>query len=892
MALQFLYSSWKENGVDTVIKLASEGVSSQDTEYILKTVGVTDHYDILPQDEENEDLTNTLYLELPSSAYAIIRTGRYTVDAAPQEQNFILHAYIQESGEEISPLLYAINNCFRVSLTQEEQKQLMAQTILPATPFPRPQFKLSQAEIRKFFSQGRLRTLACLLQAVIDSHGNYRTIILNDNYHSLKYWFFGIHSCLPQNRTRRLTYTTYAFHKPDNCVLICSAPDHGIDLDALAADGNFVIDNLNDTGCGDIESANFSNLIVHEFWEDINQLPDLLEGIEGLMDTYGFNVATAAGLYKLIEFDFNWFSSAHEIHYFLGKIGTIDKDSLKLISHRLWEAFMSPDFKFELNVDNLPILAYMFRNTNDTIRWEIIDYIDTHRETLGLQPNNSFDEMYNELSEKLPFIKEFIPITLMQEERLCEYCENRNSTPAEAATFLYIIIENYHAYKEMLGEEKLREYAIYLFERVLNQNALTIAHAICAKAKNLPYDFLRYVLIQGVLNDANDLEGEETDKLRLEDDFVYGIARLFITVDPTLALELVKNHAREGKYRENTLKLYNALCRDFPQETAEFNDTLHERAVYTDFVTDSVFYKFASLQRTTLEELANFFEKYYITEKDRHAYFIPKLLQHLQGHINVLSIETSDYFLNLLASYPQNKPKDDLFDFLIKFLSGLPAIDLFDFYHQNVESFKQTQSELISRQSDLPDNFKAARVLIDLTGIASDKDALYDDLLRELIEYRIHNFVRSDTVTVEYGHLLLDKIFRVSQKLSANQLSVLTNKILYPISQTKKGSAWFCDVWKTKLTHSPRSLYPITAHLLITAEQREAALWNKLTDELLDTIPPKQRKSIFRSMLSYVSNPEDEALLKKLLIYHYVKRTSWIKRIFTRPKRKLFKNLP
>ena len=892
MALQFLYSSWKENGTETVIKLASAGVTNEDIDYILKTVDVADHYDTIPHDEENEDVANTLYLKLPSSTNAIIRTGCYRVEGTPQENNFILHAYIQEDGEEISPLLYTINNCFRVALTVEEQKQLMTSTILPATPFPRPQFKLSQAEIRKFFSQGRLRMLACLLQAVIDSHGNRRTIILNDSYHSLKYWFFGIHSCLPKNITNDLTYTTYAFHKPDDCMLICSAPEHSIDFDLLAAEGNFIIDNLDDIGCGDIESANFANLIVHEFRRNASLLPELLEGIEGLMDAYGLNVATAAGLYRLISFDFEWFSSAHEIHYFLGKIGTIDKDCLEMISHKLWEAFMSPDFKFKLNVDNLPILAYMFRSTDDTVRWEIIDYIDTHRDTLGLVPNSSFDEMYKELSEKLPFVKEFIPITLMQEERLVDYCEKRNSPAAEAATFLYIIIENYQAYIKLLSKEKLHEYAIYLFERVLNLNALTVAHAICAKAQKLPYDFLRYVLIQGILNDANDLAENETNTLRLEDNFVYAIARLFITVDPSLALELVKNHAREGKYRENTLRLYNELCHDFPLETAEFDDTLHERAVYTDFVIDSVFYKFSSLQKTTLEDLTAFFEKYYILGKDRHAYFLPKLSQHLSNHINVLSIEVADYFLELLSPYSSCPQKTELFNYLTIFLSSLPAIDLFDFYHQNREALNRRQTEIESRGLLATCNLRATRILTDLSYTVTDSDALYDDLLRELIDYRIHDYILSDTVNEEYGHLLIDKLFRISQRLSPNQLSVLTNKVLYPLSQTEKGRAWLYDVWKIKLTYSPRSLIPLTAHLLITAYKNGDDFWNNPIDELLNTVPSKQRKGIFRSMLGYVSHPEDEELLKKLLIEHYVKRISLFKRIFTRPKRRLFKNLP
>lgn len=893
MALQFLYSSWQDGSVETVIKLASEGVNAKDVEFILRTVGITNHYDRLPQDENNEDLTNTLYLKLPSTAYAIIRTGYYTVEGTDQSQNFIIHAYIQEENEEISPLLYAINNCFRVSLTLEEQAQLLTLTTLPETPFPRPQFKLSQAEIRKFFSQGRLRTLACLLQAVIDSHGNQRIILLNDSYPSLKYWFYGIHSCLPKNRTQRLTYTTYAYHKPDDCILICSAPDHSIDFEALAEDGNFVIDNMDDIGCGDIESANFANLIVHEFWEDTNRLPELLEGIEGLMEAYGLNVATAAGLYKLVEFDFEWFKSAHEIHYFLGKIGTIDKDSLEMISHKLWEAFTTPDFKFRLNEDNLPILAYMFRNTNDTIRWEIVDYIDTHQAELGIRRSQSFDETYCDLKDKLPFVNEFIPITPMLENRLITYCEDRNSSPAELATFLYIIVENYDEYKTILGEATLHDNAIRLFEKILYSKALDIAYAICAKSKDLPYDFLRYVLIQGILNDANDLVEEASDELRLEDEFVYSIARLLITRGDSLALELVKNHAREGKYSETTLRLYNDLRRDFPKETEDFDEALHERTVYADFVTDSAFYKFSSLQHTTRDELTDFLKNYHLTGMDRYGYFPKKLLQHFNGQNPITSIEDADYFLSLLTKSKNNPYADKLFIIITNYLTSLSAIELFDYYHQNVEAFDKLCRQISSRTGKTPAIFSAAELLIILTNALQNDEENYHNLIRKLISYRVCDVVSSVRLNDEYGKLFIDKLIRLSEKLPPDELTPFANEVFAPVFEKANQSEWIISVVKARIALSPHTLYPMTAQWLIRAEKKQSPFWAQLAEMTLDTVRTKQRREIYRLLVTRYSYAEkDTELLKKALIRDYCRRISFIKRIFSRPKKRLFKKLP
>ncbi|MBQ7364101.1 MAG: hypothetical protein IJW46_00705, partial [Clostridia bacterium] len=647
MALQLLFSNWWENETEHTLRIMSQGISDADVEYILHTVSVTDNYESLPEDEENADLANTLYLRLPSSAHAIVRTGTYTVENSMQTANIIVHAFIAEEGEEITPLLYAINNCFRTALTQEEQTQLRQTDYLPASPLPRPQFKLSQAEIRKFFSQGRLRTLASLLQAVIDSHDNQRIILLNDSYPSLKYWFYGIHTCLPKNITSSLTYCTYAFNKPDDCILICTAPNHTIDLNEDIEEGNFVIDNIGENGCHDIEAAQFASYVVHQFWDDAASIKELTDSLEDIMNTYSLNIATAAGLLKLIEFDFNWFASAYDIHYYLGKVSTIDKSVLEVVSQKLWEAFFSPDFKFDIGVDTLPLLAYIFRNTDDEVKWQIIHHIDTHKEKLGYRTFETFELLYLDLIDRLSFVTEFIPFTLIESQTLADYCKVRDPHPSELTAFLYIIVDNYKKYSALLEPEILNDQTLYLFERLLGSQKTDLATEVVKRATHLPYDFLRYVVIQGILNSSNDKDTPDDTELHLSDTFVYSIARLLIEKDNSLALELVKNHARKGKYHDSTLALYIDLLADFPEETADFDDTLKAKAVYADFVTDSIFYKFASLQNASTEELTDFFRNYYLTGEDWNHYFETKLLQHLQESLPVCSIETADYFLKL-----------------------------------------------------------------------------------------------------------------------------------------------------------------------------------------------------------------------------------------------------
>ena len=56
MALQFLYSTWWENDIERTIRLATDGLDDADIEYILHTVSVTDRFDMLPEDDENEEV--------------------------------------------------------------------------------------------------------------------------------------------------------------------------------------------------------------------------------------------------------------------------------------------------------------------------------------------------------------------------------------------------------------------------------------------------------------------------------------------------------------------------------------------------------------------------------------------------------------------------------------------------------------------------------------------------------------------------------------------------------------------------------------------------------------------------------------------------------------------
>jgi len=889
MAKQILFTSWWENGNEHTITRSSQGVTEAEIDYILHAALDFQDIDLIEQDEDNEDLANTLYLRLPTEERAIVRSGIYNVADSIQKANVIVHAYIAEEGEEVSPMLYAINNCFKTSMTADEQESLLQLEQLPLTPFPRPQFKLSQIEIKKFFSQGRLRTLAALLQSVIDAHGNQRIIILNDTYPSLKYWFYGIHSCLPKSIIRSLTYGTYLFHAPEECILVCSAPGHAIQFNEHIEEGDFVIDNIDENGCHDIESAHYASFAVQKFWNDVSAIENLTEEIDALMDEYHLNIANAVGVLKLIQFDFNWFCSAYDIHYFLGKLSTIDKNLIEIISRRLWDSFMLPDFKFKLNIDTIPLLAYIFRNTDDDVKWTILNYIDTHREDLGYQEFESFDELYSSVCRDLQFVTEFLPASLMKSESLSTYCESRQSSSHEVATFLRIIVDNIDLFTKDFKEDVLLSNALYLFEILLQRGELTLALNIVKSSLSLSHDFLRYVVVQGILNVSNrDGSLDERDPLSLPDTFVYEIARQLILIDNTMVLELVKNYAREGKYFNSTLRLYTSLLSDFPEETAQFNETLHSKAVYTDFVTDSIFYKFASLQNATREELAEFFLAYYLSGTDKNHYFESKLSQHLQQSLPVNGIETADYFLKLLVEKQPDYRKLTLSGMLCSYILNSDANDIYDHYLREIPHFEESYRILHSISPKLSCAFRFTTVLIRLNNRLLSPDAVENILMSFDVEESLADPAITSDMIKHFAHVLID----VSSTL-ANTPSVLKrifNKVFLSLHNNQEGSNALMIYWKQYLKETPDHLYPLATRALIYLLEQES---NEIVDEIkdvLNTIDKKERLEVYRSMLLNTVNENEEQLLSQYLSEYYYHDFTLIQKCFDQSGKKLLKD--
>lgn len=739
MALQLLYAVWREDAAENSLLALSEGLEDADRDYLLSTAFPSGFFwENYEEDEENEERANTLFLHLPSGRLGIARLGLFQVLPEALERGAILHAYIAEAGESVSPMLYAINNCFRISLTPEERKALRDCPVLPKAPFPRPQFKLSQPEIRKFFSAGRVRTLACLLQAVIDSYGNERIILLNDRYSSLKYWFYGIHCCLPRIIKEKLTYSTYAYSPLEECKLICGAAgaiDGGREIEA----GNFVFDNMGGAACEDVESAKYARSIAALFWEDASAAHLNARSVGRLMEVYHLTPLTAAGILKLLQQDFNWFDSPYDLQFFLGKVGILSKMHLESLSELLWERICTPGFPFPLGEKLLPLIAYLFKNLCDQTKEEVVCYIGSHRLDFGIADTDSYLTYYELISDKIGFILEYLIVRLVKGDKI-ERFDGMAGIPDQCA-LLYRIIDNLDRFIDRFGCEAVYGLGYCLVSRVIEERNLVPVLEICKKSASLSKEFLHRVIVQAML-DA--LSAADTDGHPFKPSFVFAVVTELVGQEDVV-IDLVKMYARNGQYNEEILELYYKLCQDYPAKTEAMDKLLQKKPAYAAFMNDMAIRKFLFSNDLTREKLTVFFDVYYLAGKDQENAFETKLSACLKELYPVRRIELAEYFLLYFRKRSHRYAETTLAKELHRVINEGSVSDIFDYYANDPEAYRAV-GPILSAVAPLSAAFEAAGVAIELwEALSGGLDAAYSRVL-----YRFRG-------SAPYGRLLSDE---------------------------------------------------------------------------------------------------------------------------------------
>lgn len=896
MALQLLYSFWPEDGIERSFRAASKDVSEEDATYLLRQTVKHIAFHDLPEDDENEDRVCTTYIRLPSGAVAIARTGYYDSSDTSRKDGFILHAYIAEKGEKISPFLYALNTCFKQTLTQDERMSYSSYSLLPSVPFPRPQFVLNQREIQKFFSKGRQKILSQMLQALIDGHRSKRITILNEKYSFLKYWFYAIHCCLPEHIKKDITFSTSAHDKPEDCALICGAAHNSLSTINEMVNGNFVFDHVGGPTTENIEPFKYPVVIAQLFAENAEAAFEVSKTIHGYMNLYQFSLSTSAGIVKLLNCEFDWFDSAYDIQFFLGKISFADKEQIANVVFNLWGCFKENAFRFTINEQTLPLLSYVFKNSDSCIKREIIEYTDRHHEQFGIYETMSMKDYYADVIDKLGFIYEFLPDALFRNDQFDDYCAYLNRDFSGLCVLLYAIVDRYFDLIKEHGDESVYDICRKIFLMLIEEGESHYAIDFCRQIEPLPDVFVEQVVVRGIWMYAEHMvERQEY----IDEELVFTIMEEIIK-RPRAAAALLMVFARKGRYGENTVSMYMNLCRQYPNETAVIDEILSQRDAFSSFVADMSLQRFMEQKSATLDDLTHFFYHFYLKESDKNLSFESKVQELLESLSPVLQIEASDHLLRLFANACSHYQDKRFVRVLASYVVNQSVNDIYDYYANSDVDIRLMTDILLVMDYPISNEFYAAILCVDLKNIVLQEqnqlavkgngsslvlELCAPYIVSELPPYNAENKLFLDRL---YRYLLraMLLLLRKKGKLVQHYSRILGNFL---------SRSDFQDALITFITSFEEGddirIDPILLSLLLLKIKGELACDRIYTvcEEYLMFGSLEKRKERFRGLLKYAYSEEEKELLKEYLIGLYFSDLNFFKKLLTVSPKNLFR---
>lgn len=893
MALQLLYSSWLEDGVKKSFRAASKGLIDDDVTYIFDNTEKRLSFDQLPDDEENSDNACIVYLRLPSDAVAIVRTGYYSLDEDVPKNGFVLHAYVTEIGEEISPFLYVVNTCFKQTFTREELVSYSSYSLLPTVPFPEPQLVLSQEEVQQFFSLEKQKTLSHILQALIDGHRSKRMTILNEKHSLLKYWFYAIHCCLPEYIKKEITFATSVYDKLEDCELVCGAIKNRISTINEMAHGNFVFDHLGGPTIENVEAVKYPVYISQLFVESAGAAKEVSQKIHDYMNQYQMSLSTSVGVMKLLACEFDWFESVYDIQFFWGKIGFADKDCLKKVVLKLWDHFQKRAFNFELNEQSLPLLSCIFKNSDSSVRREIIEYVDRHREQFGIYQAMSIKDYYTEIVKKLGFIYEFLPSALLRNNQFDAYRDYINRDLNELSILLYIIVDNYDALTDEHGEEAVHSVCREILLMLLNEEDFDLAVAFCRKAEDLPDTFIEQVVVRAVWIYAEQLT---TRQGIVNEELVLAIMEELIQKTRAAAAVLMV-FARKGRYGENIVSMYMDLCRKYPNETAAIDAILSRREVFSDFQSDMMLQKFMSQKKATLDDLSYFFYHFYLKERDKNQSFESKLQELLETASHFWQIEVADHILRLFANTCSDYQEKRIVQVLASYVVNQSVNDLYDYYANSDVDIREVTDILLSINCQITHEFYAAILCVDLKDIVSKRKKQISEVGKKLIAELEDPYIVSELPPYNAENkLFLDRLYRYLLRA----LVMLAHKKRGLVQQYDKIFENFltrCDFQEVLINFiclfeetSEAKLEPLLASLLLL--KIKGMLVGEGVYEAVELYlmegKVEKRRARFSVLLSYSGTDTDRNLLKEYLTVLFYSDMNFVKRLFAPSPQNLF----
>lgn len=324
---EYIYTSWKNGGVGSGFSAFSKSidVTSAEADEIIDKLSYVKPRELpdRPTPIEIEELfpRSQAFFRLKSGRYCIaqaVYVGKdYTSDANARWANYMIHAYITDNIDGISPAGYLDRDVFKTFLTEEEQEYSgMVNSDSVSLPIPEPSTFAPQA-LSDVMISGDGDDFYSFMQSVFNRLDNDSCILVGMNDRErIETWLMAASAVLPSRYYRLLTYGTYQLYKIGAMKINFMYNSGSIDKRSeQRADPNGAI-LLFDNGELSERPALCRYLAEHKAAAEYSSRDafKLKQGVDAVLDAdTGISLDEALKVHRFLERDADYFKSAKEL---------------------------------------------------------------------------------------------------------------------------------------------------------------------------------------------------------------------------------------------------------------------------------------------------------------------------------------------------------------------------------------------------------------------------------------------------------------------------------------------------------------------------------------------------------------------------------------------------
>lgn len=752
--------------------------------------------------------------------------------------NYVIHAYVFDSLEEVCPFGIINTDIFKTELTYKEWHDDPIPESLPAVDIAVNPY-ISETEIKNYLSDStKTKALGSLLQAVINSlNDNERVVSFNSTEEEQKVIYSLLGLLLPKSLHDKATFSNQytsqvEFSLSSNGMI----PTKIRNIFGIGASYGFNYEEEINAGryAFYYDKSLFVEIPLNRYVEDILQTLKTkslfetlkkVEQIDKIMKDLGCGVDEAVCAYNLINNNYAFFKQPSELESALNYLIKANYINPVIVAQNVYNHVICTK-RWGFNNDIKNLIQFVYGYCDNSIKDAIVYEVFNDLESFGVSTNQAYSTIIDDLKAKLPFDFQDVYQAVIRNQNIFGIFENSSSS-----TLLYLYFDI--ACTILQGQPSqevsqiMQQAILSIYKRACFDRDLTKITFYLDKLKVF-LNNIEYVVYTA---EPTLFESEISNKEDLE--FAFKLALMLSSFESKLKFIycIVKNNLTSPFFMDVYVAFSNNNSELFNQIEEKMKDDAEAKA----FFIQKDAYVFKNTSPVTNKALDDYFKKYYSQGYDNGIYLI-KLQEYFA------SISNDKAKLNeLLTQYTLLSKFDNSFADVVKIIlyieKEIYSIDMKELVEVNdsqYEKLKIINKCLVNLGINTSKKFEILTMML-LTQKKFGKDALY--------------------LAIDSG--------RVYDNLSLEQLDSIANNQLDFIIKV------YCEVKESNRVNIDRALESLIYPLIASAQDAKLYL-----EKALENVN-REYYDFLADVMAYGFNKENQfAVLLKDFVKWYVDRLS------------------